>query len=346
MKLRFIILANLLWMAIFPLFGKTAEKSNGDFVMQMSDSVGSFNFYYLGINNSRTDFFVPYDSFSNTFFSVKFGNTVYKLRNDTVNSVFMEETTTGIKLKYVVNDRFEAVLDCSFMDLKLQPTQSIVKVQVSVKNISDKSERCEIKGTFDTLLGESTGVHFSTARLSKVNTETNFTSMRDDQWIRSSNGNESIQFLLDGADITSPRLVAVANKDVLIGNSWEPSLKVGRTFNSVFSYNNSAFCVLWDSKVLSPIQNDTITFYISLSSKSVLPSTTLVLTETPKTYYGGREIVSESGDFDNPEDYYRYAEAALKRYEELKAHPETASKEEITRLRTEIDAIIEKLRWL
>ena len=220
MKMRFIILVNLLWIAIFPLFGKTAEKSNGDFVMQMSDSVGSFNFYYLGINNSRTDFFVPYDSFSNTFFSVKFGNTVYKLRNDTVNSVSMEETTTGIKLKYVVNDRFEAVLDCSFMDLKLQPTQSIVKVQVSVKNISDKSERCEIKGTFDTLLGESTGVHFSTARLSKANTETNFTSMRDDQWIRSSNGNESIQFLLDGADITSPRLVAVANKDVLIGNSW------------------------------------------------------------------------------------------------------------------------------
>ena len=121
---------------------------------------------------------------------------------------------------------------------------------------------------------------------------------------------------------------------------------MGRTFNSVFSYNNSAFCVLWDSKVLSPLQNNTITFYISLSSKSVLPSTTLVLTETPKTYYGGREIVSESGDFDNSEDYYRYAEAALKRYEELKAHPETASKEEITRLRTEIDAIIEKLRWL
>ena len=88
MKFRFVILANLLWIAIFPLFGKTAEKSNGDFVMQMSDSVGSFNFYYLGINNSRTDFFVPYDSFSNTFFSVKITGKMIILLDFAENNYF------------------------------------------------------------------------------------------------------------------------------------------------------------------------------------------------------------------------------------------------------------------
>lgn len=356
-KLKFISLILILCNGLAFVSANKIEKHHGNFGIQVSPEGGSFNLYYAPTgSNNRTNFFVSHDDFGTTYFSLLLDDTVYRLRRDSVSSMSSTESDMGVSLVYRVKDKLKVNLNLSFLPEFSGVDQGAVKVEVELENISSSAVNVGLKGVFDTLLGENSGIHFVTARYPYVSTEESFTDMTQLQWVRSTNGNESIQFLLDGNGISSPKLVALANKDVVTADSWTPITKSGRTFNSVFSYNNSAICALWDNVSLTPATKSSITFYITLASKSKVPPSAQFLGE--KKAYGtssdGNKIIYTDengvvytvGDITDSMLNMRYINDLLDRIRKLEEDPENIDRNELLRLNAELDAILEKVRRL
>ena len=199
-------------------------------------------------------------------------------------------------------------------------------------------------------------MHFVTARYPYVSTEASFSDMEQLQWVRSSNGNESIQVLFEGNGISSPKMVVLANKDVVTSDSWMPIIKTGRTFNSVFSYNNSAICALWDKMSLTPSTKGSVTFYITLASKAKIPPTASFLgpkqgagnlTDGDKILYTDEYgVVYTVGDITDSMLNMQYINDLLDRIRKLEEDPAHIDRNELLRLNAELDAILEKVRRL
>lgn len=356
-KLKFVSLVLILCNALAFVSANKIEKRQGDFVLHVSLDGGSFSLAYAPENSrNRTDFFVSHDDYATTYFSLLLDDAVYRLRRDSVSSMRSTESDLGAGLVYRVKDKLNVSMNLSFLPQFSGVEQGLVKIEVELENISSSAVNVGLKGVFDTLLGENSGIHFVTARYPYVSTEETFTEMALLQWVRSTNGNESIQFLFDGNGISSPRLVALANKDVVTADGWIPNTKAGRTFNSVFSYNNSAVCALWNTMSLTPATKSSVTFYIALAAKSKVPPSAQFLgkKEGTGTSTDGDEIVYTDedgvvytvGDITDSMLNMRYINDLLDRIRRLEEDPENIDRNELLRLNGELDAILEKVRRL
>lgn len=334
----------------------TLEKQVGDFLLQVSDDGGAFNIKHSPASSGSTNFFVPHDDFATTYFSVMLDDAIYQLRRGSVSSIRLLEEQNGAGLRLGIRNKLNVNMKFTFVPQFSGDGQGAVKVEIVMENISAETREVALKGVFDTLLGENSGVHFVTARFPYVSTESSFLDMEDLQWVRSSNGNESVQFLFDGNGITAPSMVALANKDLLTGEIWNPAIKPGRTFNTVFSYNNSAVCALWEPMVLTPSTSGTITFYITFASKAKIPPTAQFLGSKGSlvngddydkiTYTDASGVVYTVGDLTDTMLNRRYIEDLLNRIRKLEEDPEQIDRNELLRLNAELDAILEKIRRL
>ena len=279
---------------------------------------------------------------------------MYQLRRGSVSSISLVEKEQGVGLVFKVKEKLNVGVNFTFVPEVSRKGQAAIKVEVELENISSKSLNVALKGVFDTILGENAGVHFATVPYPYLSTEESFTNMSQLQWVRSSNGDESVQFLFDGNGISSPKMVAVANKDVLIGDRWIPTIKSGRTFNSVFSYNNSALCALWNTITLAPATKGSVTFYITVASKAKIPPTAQFLGEKGANLTGSDEILYTDSDgvvfslgavTDNMLNM-QYINDLLNRIRMLEEAPANIDRNELLRLNAELDAILEKVRRL
>lgn len=334
----------------------TLEKQMGDFLLQVSDDGGAFNIKYNPASSGATNFFVPHDDFATTYFSVLLDDTIYRLRRGSVSTIRLLEEQNGAGLRLGIKDKLNVNMNFSFVPQFSGDGQGAVKVEIVMENISSETRKVALKGVFDTLLGENSGVHFVTSRFPYVSTESSFLDMEDLQWVRSSNGNESVQFLFDGNGITAPNMVVLANKDLVTGEIWSPAIKPGRTFNTVFSYNNSAVCALWEPMVLTPSTTGTISFYITFASRAKIPPSAQFLGAKGSldsrddyeriTYTDASGVVYTVGDLTDTMLNRRYIEDLLSRIKKLEEDPEHIDRNELLRLNAELDAILEKIRRL
>jgi len=255
--------------------------------------------------------------------------------------------------------------------MKTQPgsDDDMLKVQLSVTNRRTRTDSFALKGVFDTVLGEKTDTHFSTAQTKSVNSEVQFRTMKNEKWITSRGDGTAVQFLFDGPGITPPSLVTLGNKDIVSLPLWEPVAASTRSFDNVMSYNNSAVAVNWDKTELKPGQTASVVFYIVLASGGDEPA-------------GGAYLTSLSGDgtgkagteqspsavqtpvpaalppltvpkqkTDVPFDVIteekldpEYIRALISRINSLEDDGSTVNRDELLRLNTELDAILAKLR--
>lgn len=333
----------------------TIDKRLGDFVLHVSDDVGAFNLRYAPeTSSSSTNFFVSHNDFATTYFSVLVNDSVYQLRRGSISSIRLVEQNQGASLVYKVRDKLNVGVNFTTISDFAETGVGAVKVEVELENISSTTLSVALKGIFDTVLGENSGVHFVTARYPYVSTEESFLDMEQLQWVRSSNGNESIQFLFDGNGISSPKMVVLANKDVVTSDSWMPIIKSGRTFNSVFSYNNSAICALWDTLSLTPSTKGSVTFYITLASRAKIPPTASFLGTKQEAssltvgdqilYTDEHGVVYTVGDLSDNMLNMQYINDLLNRIRKLEEDPAHIDRNELLRLNAELDAILEKVR--
>lgn len=347
----------LLFVAMFFLaniFASDMELQQGNFILRLFEDSGTFSLFYLTENGKQAYFFSPYDDFSSTFFSVKVDEKIYKLNRDSPVEFSTYESETGAGIKYSVGKEIEVFADFSFVPEFDGVDSGCVKVELIVNNVSSESHTVVLKGVFDTILGENSGLHFSTSRFPQITTEQDLEMMMVDKWVRSFNDNYSVQFLLNGTDITVPQNVCVANKDLISSGVWQYVPKTGRSFNSVFSYNNSAVGVLWNPMIVTPNSKSSVCFYISFAKGSSVPTDSKFLGEAvPQSPLNEKdEVVYQDeygttytlGTLSDEQLDPKYIEALLNRIRVLEADPTKVDRMEVLQLNAELDAILEKIR--
>lgn len=271
---------------VFGMYRLELHEKSGTFTLSMLDSKG----------DKFTPVLNPLDNSSGTLFYLKAGSKVYPLSKLGGVPIVHEMNENRAVITYNIKNVAEVSLSFSFVSSEtgtFTEYSDLVIVDVLVKNISKKTNVYGLRSVFDTFLGENSPIHFSTKTLN-LNTEALFNSMHVDKWIKSSDGRNSIKFLLDGETITRPSSVVVANRDILTVNSWEPKLVPGRGFNSLFSLNNSALGITWNSYKLAPEKLFGVRFYISAATDYLEPMDT-----SSNFFASGKALQSASFVYDS-----------------------------------------------
>lgn len=253
-----------------PFRAKTFENTIGNVRILAKGTVGSFQMYAVGLNGSQTPILAGYDEFTSSFLSLLAGKKEYKLTDNTGIAIGARRTERGVQLFYSVPDVAWVLysFDSVNQDRNLI-SSDIVKVSVTVMNKGKQSQTFALKAVYDTVLGELFGPHFSTNEEVAINSERQFRRFDKVKWLKSENSKVGLQFLLSGADITSPEVVSLSNKDLLSLQKWIPQVMSSRTFDSVLSYNNSAVCMNFEQKRLEPEEQFVISYYIAVSHDGV-----------------------------------------------------------------------------
>lgn len=270
---RFATVFIVLFFTLINLWSLDLEKKYGIFKFEIHEKAGTFSLYVQDIKNGK---YVPVistvDNASGTRFFVQMGVNVYPLMPNSGVRVEQVLSDTEVRFDYTISKKFNLIVKFSFKASVAGGLLDIMQVDYTIQNTSLGINRFGVKSVYDTCLGETTLKHFSTADLVSINEEKIFNDFTQDKWIRSTDNVNSVQFLLDGADITCPNQVVIANRDFLLSNNWAPTYRNGRGFNSLFSYNNSALSLQWDPIQLAPNEEITYRFYISASNDEGFPA--------------------------------------------------------------------------
>ncbi len=297
-------------------------------------------------------------------FYVKNGNSVRKLASGTGVQVSANVDESTAVLSYTVSDNF--VVDVRFEPFRLSDKKGTdgkktdnkgyesIRVDIAIKNISPRAQVISVKGVFDTWLGEQTASHFVTANENVINTERRYDTMEKVKYIRSSGRGNAVQLLLNGADISVPDGVYIANRDALLQDSWVPTVRDNRTFDSIETYNNSAIGVNWHQVSLSPQTKSNLCFYITVATGDKTPGTvkTLGLEESIKTAAADSDVPTYTdsygttytmGAITQEQLDPAYISDLLERISELENDSDNATRDEIRKLNAELDAIFVKM---
>ena len=250
---------------------KNVSNQVGNVKVALKGGVGSFQFYTLNHDKVASPVLSGYDESTSSFFSIQAGKKEYKLIDNAGIVIGTRKSQRGSQIVYVVPGL--ARLFVKFDAFRSDPNkpEDILKVTAIIKNRSGQEEVFAIKNVLDTVLGEQRGLHFSTAQDLAINNEMQFRKMDKIRWVKSDSTKASMQILLTGANITSPEVVSLANKDLLSHSSWVPNVVRSRSFDSVISYNNSAVCLNWESVTLAPDGEKTFIYYIAFGNDGQAP---------------------------------------------------------------------------
>jgi hypothetical protein len=341
----------------------TLKCESGTIKLVLRGVSGTYGVYSVNRNDSQIPVFVDYDNFLSTYFSIRAGKTEYKLNetNGVLSSVAQEGS--GGRLLYTIPKTADVSAVFAFMKTSAEHDDDMLKVTVTITNRGPRTDTFALKSIFDTVLGEKTNIHFSTALTKSVNSEVQYRSMAGEKWILSRGSGCGVQILLYGGDITPPAFVTLGNKDIMSLPLWVPTAGAARSFDNVMSYNNSAVSVNWDTTEIKPAQSASFIFYIVVSadgdepagstwlaslkggniqaSGENLPDETVlspvVPAEKPKTEVPFDVITEEKLD---PE----YIRALINKINALEDDGKNVNRKELLRLNTELDAILVKLR--
>lgn len=254
---------------------KKYELSDSTYSVALNSKSGTFNFYVKDENGKKIPLLADFDDSISSSFFLRIGRTSYHLNKNGAVKKEVRKTEHGAQLAYIVNDTAQVVVDFTFIappekETSAEPNvfEGVVKVSVSVTNISKKENCFAVKALFDTVAGEGQEFHFTMADGASVSSEVEFENFAKERAITSSDGKNSIQFVFAGEGVSSVENVALANISNLNKSRWIFAGENGRSFNSVNTYNNSGIAVAWPAKKIKPEKTSEIHFFIGLASDS------------------------------------------------------------------------------
>lgn len=260
----------------------TVTNEIGQIKLLLKGSIGSYQIYAVDKNEKTYPVLASYNEFTTTYFSVLAGKAEYRLNVENGIRTVARKMKDGGQLIYGIPGVADVLVDFTCLKSSEEAEPDIVKITASITNAGKRVKTFAFKSVMDTYLGEKSGSHFSTADAKKVNHEAQFRTMKDTRWIKSSNGDTSVQILVYGADITAPDVISLANKDVMNLPSWEPVVVPSRTFDNVISYNNSSVALNWKPQDLKPGETTATVFYIALASDGDEPQGVKYITSLEK----------------------------------------------------------------
>ena len=245
---------------------KELDIKSGIVQIRVKPNLGTFNFLVLNDNNKYVPVLSTANEYASSGFFLKAGKKRYRLFADGNVLVSVAKIPSGLNLTYKAGKTAE--VSVTFEAVKTHPESDVDMIKVSsvIKNVSQKTDEFALRCVLDTILGETYDYHFFGQDNTAIKNETMYRSVKEQRWVYSRNSNAEMQILLDGADITTPEIVALANYATLDRTAWEPDMAVFRTFDTVLSYKNSAVGINWPSVRIKPEQTASCVFYIALAS--------------------------------------------------------------------------------
>lgn len=247
--------------------------TNGDIRIDLDGRTGTYCIFAVNEKSSTIPLLSIYDSFSSSFFSILYGNRMIELKRMNGIKTEARRTPYGGQLVYTVAKKVKVIIDFTFLpSIASSSRVDMLRVTAYVVNIGSTTEMISLKSVFDTILGEDTNHHFSTREDALITSEVQYTNFQKHKWVRSTNGDVSVQFILEGEGLRSPTFVTLANKASIEKTRWLPSVVDHKSFNSAVNYNNSEIAVNWDGFYLDPKQMDSLAFYISVAINGDIPA--------------------------------------------------------------------------
>jgi len=235
----------------------------GNIRMNAKTKLGTFNISVINENGKKVPVLYSGNEYSSTGFYLKVNNKIYRLIAESNIKTAARKTSTGMQINYSIKNVAEVFVDFRCLKSSADSGYDMVKITSTVTNTGNKRADYALKLILDTVLGESDNTHFYTSTDVPVKAEVLYRTMQNEKWFSSKNKNTEMQILLDGADITAPELVALANYSTLEKTTWEPEMLSYRTFDTVLSYNNSAVGIIWPGKKLGVDSRLTDCFYLA-----------------------------------------------------------------------------------
>ena len=239
--------------------------------MSFRPKIGSFNIFVIDENNKEQSVFSTQNEFSASSFYLKCGKEIFKLNSASGVKTETLQTETGAVVKYTISNVAKVSIFFDFMKSDEQNDYDMIKISAEIENLGTRQKKFALKGVFDTVLGEKDLNHFFSSENKAINTEKLYRTMKDERWFVSKNDKYSMQFLLDGVDITPVECVLLGNKTTFDSNAWIPNLKTEKSFDSFVSYNDSEVCIIWPEVSILPNEKDSFVFYIAFAANGEKP---------------------------------------------------------------------------
>lgn len=341
------------------------DVSLGCLRMSFRPKIGSFNIFVIDEDNKEQSVFSTHNEFSASSFYLKCGKEIYKL-----NSASGVKTETGAVVKYTISNIAKVSVFFDFMKSDEQNDYDMIKISAEIENLGTRQKKYALKGVFDTVLGEKDLNHFFSSTNDAINTEKEFRNVKAERWFVSKNDKYSMQFLLDGVDITPIECVLLGNKTTFDSNAWIPTLSIDKSFDSFVSYNDSEVCIVWPEVEINPNEKENIVFYLAFAAngeepqgnyfigdkievvevkkeKPVVKKEVVKVPEEEKVKETKKEIPDVKFDvatLSREKLSQEYVAGLMERIANLEDSGENVDREELLMLNAELDAILEILR--
>lgn len=250
---------------------KDVVYKDGIINLRVKQNLGTFNIGVINEDKKVIPTLSTAEEFTTSSMYLKTSKKMYALRNDGNIKTSASRTTNGISLNFFLDRKFDFTVNFDIIKSSEFVQSDMIKVTYIVTNLGPKREDFSLKTIFDTVLGETDNSHFYTSEKLPINNEVLYRTMQNQKWFVSKNKNASMQFILSGADITPPQLVALANYSTFNQNSWEPDVLSTRAFNTVLSYNNSAVGICWPSEKIEQNESYKKVFYLAFAIDGSIP---------------------------------------------------------------------------
>lgn len=346
------------------------DVSLGCLRMSFRPKIGSFNIFVIDENNKEQSVFSTHNEFSASSFYLKCGKEIYKLNSASGVKTETLQTEKGAVVKYTISNVAKVRIFFDFMKSDEQNDYDMIKISAEIENLGTRQKKFALKGVFDTVLGEKDLNHFFSSTNDAINTEKEFRNVKAERWFVSKNENSSMQFLLDGVDITPIECVLLGNKTTFDSNAWIPTLSIDKSFDSFVSYNDSEVCIIWPEVSILPNEKENIIFYLAFAAngeepqgnyfigdkievvevkkeKPVVKKEVVKVPEEEKVKETKKEIPDVKFDvatLSREKLSQEYVAGLMERIANLEDSGENVDREELLMLNAELDAILEILR--
>ncbi|MBR1638293.1 MAG: hypothetical protein IJ688_02795 [Treponema sp.] len=251
---------------------KELEFKSGIVQIRVKPTLGTFCFAVLNDNNKYVPVLSTANEYTSSGFFLKAGKKHYRLLAAKNVAVSVSKITQGLALNYKVAKTADVMLNFEAIRSEAENDVDMIKLTATVKNMGPKTDVFALKAVLDTVLGETFDYHFFGADNTPIKNEALYRSVKDQRWVYSRNSNAVMQILFDGADITNPQIVSLANYATLDQGGWEPDMAVYRSFDTVLAYKNSAVGINWADVRLKPEQSASFVFCIALEADGRIPN--------------------------------------------------------------------------
>jgi len=267
------------------------EVTNGVVKLTLHEGIGRFSLAGLaqGKGGTSTPLLVAQDPRS-SMVSLLVADRVIRLGESSDFLERAEKTDTGARFTWsskqlVVTETF------SFIGAPDSDVASGLRIDLAVKNVSDRDLTAGVRYLFDTWLGEASSLHFRTDKVAGLTHELTVTKgERPAYWVSPlADGPEGfgLQCMLTGEGITEPDRVVFANWKRLSDAAWSYTTSAARTFSQApFSMNDSAVGQYYDPRPIPRGQSLVVTLALGRASPAGLtlkkPVTQLAAAAAPQ----------------------------------------------------------------